>query len=39
MHLGWSTTRKSISLIVIDDSFPGITRSGVTDSRFRKKNR
>jgi hypothetical protein len=36
MHLGWSTAKKSLSLIVIEDSFYGITRLGVKDSHFCK---
>jgi hypothetical protein len=34
MHLGCSTVRKSLSLIVIEDSFHRITYSGMTHCRF-----
>jgi hypothetical protein len=36
MHLGCSTVRKSLSLIVIEDSFHRITHSGMIDCHFRK---
>jgi hypothetical protein len=36
IHSGRSTTGKSISLIVIEDSFPWVMSSGVTKSHFRK---
>jgi hypothetical protein len=36
MHSGWSTIRKSISFIVIEDSFYWITHSGVIDDHFWK---
>jgi hypothetical protein len=34
MHLGCSTTRKSLSLMVIEDSFHQITLSGMTHGHF-----
>jgi hypothetical protein len=36
MHSDFSTTEKSVSLIVIKDSFPGVTSLGVTKSHSRK---
>jgi hypothetical protein len=36
MHLSCSMARKSLSLIVIEDYFHRITRSGMTDGRFSK---
>jgi hypothetical protein len=38
MHLGCSTTRNSLSLIVIEDSFHQITHLGMTYGRFWKQN-
>jgi hypothetical protein len=34
MHLGYSTARKPLSLIVIKDSFHQITHLGMTHGRF-----
>jgi hypothetical protein len=36
MHLGFSTVGKSVSLIIIEDSFPWVTSWEVTKSHFRK---
>jgi hypothetical protein len=36
MHSGFSMSWKSVSLIVIEDSFTWVTSSGVTKSHFRK---
>jgi hypothetical protein len=36
MHSGFSTTGKSVSLIIIKDSFPLVKSSGVTNSHLRK---
>jgi hypothetical protein len=36
IHSGFSTVGKSISLIVIKDSFPCVMSSGVTKSHFKK---
>jgi hypothetical protein len=36
MHSGFSTTGKSVSLIVIKDSFPSVMSLGVTKSHLRK---
>jgi hypothetical protein len=36
MYKGWSTVRKSLSLIVIKDFLPWVTLSGVIESRLRK---
>jgi hypothetical protein len=36
MHLGFSTVGKLVSLIIIEDSIPSVTSSGVTKSRLRK---
>jgi hypothetical protein len=36
MHSGFSTAGKSVSLIVIKDSYPSVMSSGVTKSRLRK---
>jgi hypothetical protein len=36
MHSGFSMARKSVSLIIIEDSFPCVTSSGVTRSHIRK---
>jgi hypothetical protein len=36
MHSGFSTTGKTVSLIIIKDSFPLVMSSGVPKSHFRK---
>jgi hypothetical protein len=36
MHPGFSTAGKSVSLIVIKDSFSSVTSSGVTKGHLRK---
>jgi hypothetical protein len=36
MHSGFSMAGKSVSFIVIEDSFPSVTSSRVTKSRLRK---
>jgi hypothetical protein len=36
MHSGFSTTGKSVSLIIIEDSFPLVMSLGVTKSHFKK---
>jgi hypothetical protein len=36
MHSSFSMAGKSVSLIIIENSFPWVTSSGVTNSCFRK---